>query len=166
MSIGEILSNLKEIFSWVWKPAKTQEEKVIKRYDALISLCVIFMVGYSCLYALKLETKINTNTTDISNFNEVDPNYHPSLFASPDTTLSPFYTTNALTDKEFYVGEIVGVKYFGIFGLVREKTLGTHGYTYTIRYENTEHDLMNEECFAWELYRPAPNSVPISALRQ
>lgn len=161
-----MLSNIKELFSWIWRPAKTPEEKVIKRYDTLIALCVVFMVGYSGIFILNLDHKINSNTTNISNISNPDPNYNPSFYSSPDSSLTPFYTTNALTDKEFYVGEIVGVKYFGVFGLVREKTLGTRGYTYTIRYENMEHDLMSEDCYAWELYRPAPNTVPISVLRQ
>ena len=164
--MGEILSNIKEIFSWMWKPVKTPEEKVIKRYDTMIGLCVIFMVIYAGLYVFNLETKIDNNTTNISSINSIDPNYNPAFYNSPDSSLTPFYTTNSLTDKEFYVGEIVGVKYFGVFGLIREKTLGTRGYTYTIRYENMEHDLMSEDCYAWELYRPSPGSVPISVLRQ
>ena len=132
----------------------------------MIGLCVIFMVIYAGLYVFNLDTKINNNTTNISNMGNTDPNYNPAFYSSPDSSLTPFYTTNALTDKEFYVGEIVGIKYFGIFGLVREKTLGTKGYTYTIRYEDSGHDLMTEDCYAWELYRPAPGTVPISVLRQ
>lgn len=162
----EILSNIKELFSWIWKPARTQEERVIKRYDTLIALCVVFMIVYSSLYVLNLNFKVDSNTTNITSINQIDPNYNPAIYNSPDTSLNPFYTTNALTDKEFYVGEIVGIKYFGIFGLVREKTISTRGYTYTIRYEDMSHDLMNEECYAWELYRPAPGTVPISVLRQ
>jgi len=164
--MGEILSNIKELFSWIWKPATTPEEKVIKRYDTLIALCVVFMVIYAGLYLFNLETKIDSNTTNITSINQTDPNYNPAFYKSPDAVLNPFYTTNSLTDKEFYVGEIVGVKYFGVFGLIREKTLGTRGFTYTIRYENMEHDLMSEDCYAWELYRPNPGSVPISVLRQ
>ena len=86
LRMGEILSNIKEIFSWMWKPAKTPEEKVIKRYDTLIGLCVIFMVIYAGLYVFNLETKINNNTTNISSINSVDPNYNPG-FTIPLTQL-------------------------------------------------------------------------------
>ncbi len=161
----DILSNIKELFSLLWTPAKTPEEQAIKRYDILIALCVVFMVIYAGLYLFNLEAKIDNGGTT-TNISQSDPNYNPAFYNSPDATLTPFYTTDSLTDKEFYVGEIVGVKYFGIFGLVREKTLGTRGYVYTIRYENIEHDLMLEECYAWELYRPAPGTIPISVLRQ
>jgi hypothetical protein len=164
----DILKNLKSLFSWVWKPAKTPEEKAIKRYDALIALCVMFMIGYVCLFFFNLDRKTSANNTVVDSPNNIvatNPNYNISIYNAPDTQLRPFYTTNALTDGEFYVGEIVGVKYFGVFGLVREKVLGTRGYSYVIRYENTEHDLMNESCFAWELYRPPAGSVPLTVLR-
>jgi hypothetical protein len=159
----DILKNIKELFSWIWTPAKTPEEKIIKRYDILIALCVVFMIGYFGLFILNLDYKINFSSTNISSINRIDQNFNPAFYNSPDAS---FYTTNALTDKEFYVGEIVGVKYFSVFGLVIEKTLGTWGFTYTIRYENTEHDLMNEDCYSWELYRPPPGTVSISVLRQ
>jgi len=163
----DIIDNIKELFSWVWNTAKTPEEKSIKKYDILIALCVVFMLGYGGIFMLNLNHKVEINTTNISNIESADPNYNPAIYSPPDSiTTHPFYTTNALTDKEFYVGEIVGVKYFGVFGMVREKTLGTSGYVYSIRYEDASHDLMREDCSAWELYRPAPGSIPISILRQ
>jgi len=166
MEDNDILKNLKSLFSWIWRPAKTQEEKVIKRYDTIIALCVIFMIGYLGFSVFSFDRKESVNITNITSAASEDPNYNVAIYNGPDTKLTPFYTTNSLTDKEYYIGEIVGVRYFGIFGLVRQKTLGTHGYTYTVRYENTEHDLMNDEFEAWELYRPQAGSVPISVLRQ
>lgn len=165
MEDNDIFKNLKSLFSWIWKPAETHEEKVIKKYDILISLCVIFMIGYMGVSVFNYDRKATTNVSDIPAFVNQDPNYNVAIYNAPDEKLTPFYTTNSLTDKEFYIGEIVGVKYFGIFGLVREKTLGTAGYTYSVRYENIERDLMDNNFHYWELYRPLPGSVPISVLR-
>ena len=158
----ETLKLLKESVSFLWSKPQTKEDKVIKRYDIIIFICIVSMILYGLYFVANLETKINTNTENISNLN---PNDSPIIYNAPDTTLYPFYPTNSIPSNEFFVGEIVGVKYFGVFGLVREKVLGSRGYTYIVRIENNEHDLPTEEFYNWELYRPSPNSIPISVLR-
>ncbi len=164
--MDEIFKNIKELISFIWKPAKTQEEKVIKRYDILIALCILFMVGYVCIFVLKLESHIESNTSNISLINNADNGSgNPAIYVAPDTEIHPQYTNQALTDKEYFIGEIVGIKYFGVFGLVTEKTLGARGYAYTVRWETSDHSLPTDNFFAWELYRPLPGSVPVSVLR-
>ena len=67
--------------------------------------------------------------------------------------------------KEFNEGDIVGIKYFGIYGIVIEKTLCSDGIKYTVRWRNNERDLPKDSFYQWELYRPDLNSLPSVILK-
>jgi len=161
--MDETIKYIKDLFSFLWKPAKTPEEKAIKRYDTMIAVCVIFMIGYSCVFLYNLEAKINSHVD--SNTSDVSSDYDQSIYTSPDSTLSPKYPPTTITNNEFYVGELVGIKYFGVFGLIVEKTIGVEGYKYTVRWRTTTRDLPTSDFYAYDLYRPAPHSIPISVLQ-
>lgn len=75
------------------------------------------------------------------------------------------YTNGILPSDEFFVGEVVGIKYFGIYGIVEEKIVGVSGYTYQVRWRDSSRELPKDIFHNWELFRPSPNSIPLSALQ-
>lgn len=145
----------------------TPDDKVIKRYDLLLFICSAFMIVYVGFFFLNLQQSEYASHPNVVEIGMTDGNeLHPLLTASPNMGYAVATTpaTLMLKTNEFYVGEIVGVKYFGIYGIVREKILGTGGYTYEVRWRDTGHGLPKDIFYSWELYRPDRGSVPTSVL--
>lgn len=163
----ELLKSIKESLAFLWKHAKTPEEKVIKKYDIWILVCIVFMVIYSTVFILSLQKK-DAEPTGVFSVND-DPDYSIKLFLSTNLVI-PGPSNHSVYKKElpkdeYFVGEIVGIKYFNIYGVIIEKTLGTEGYKYTVRWKNTEKDLPTGEFHRWEIYRVQADTIPISALQ-
>jgi hypothetical protein len=150
---------------------KTPEDRQIRRYEIIVSICVIFMVAYMCLFFYNLRGTIKTEMAEQPVVQSIvvppafDPNYNISIYQDTNTTAPTSISKNKLSEQEFYVGEVVGIKYFGMYGIVRRKIWEIGGYMYEVRWKNEEHDLPTDQFYAWELYRPQPGTVPLSALQ-
>jgi hypothetical protein len=169
--MNDILKYFKDLWSFFWTPAKTQEDRLLKRYDMLIALGVVFMIVYSTHFLLNFQNSdvmikpsiVNIGTTNIQ-YNPAA--YNRTIYRTTNMISPTIIATNmVLRPDEFYVGEIIGVKYFGIFGVVVEKIISPTGYTYEVRWKDNSHDLPKEIFYPWELYRPEAGTVPISALQ-
>lgn len=161
----EFFSYIIESVSFLWTKAETNDDKVIKRYNIVILVCVIFMLAYAGSFIKGLENRHESDAPQIvqTTPNQFDPNYNYYLTISSNTIPPTIVAQQGkdLPADEFYVGEVVGIKYFGIYGLVEEKTLGVNGYIYDVRWKNAERDLPKDTFYGWELFRPPPQSVTL-----
>lgn len=127
------------------------------------------MVGYMACYVcnLKHSIKFSDQSPIVQTvLSTNDPNYNVAFDRTTNTVAPTIISTNQLPQQEFFQGEIVGIKYFGLYGVVVKRTLGLNGYVYTIRWENSERDLDEQDFFSWELFRPSPGTVSASAFIQ
>jgi hypothetical protein len=168
-NLKNIFHSIKENFlSFIWIKAITKEDKQIKRCEWIIAICVVFMVIYMGIYYNNLKNKFESSkdhsiiTPQIISTN--NPNYNVAINLSTNS-LPPITATN-LPPGEFFIGEIVGIKYFGIYGLVINKTTDLNGYKYTVQWENQERDLPTDDFYNWQLFRPKDGTVPVSELVQ
>jgi len=162
----DAIQYLKNLFSFVLREPKTTEDKVIKRYNLLLFICITFLIIYAAYFFLNLQQSSINSSPSIVTVGITENELHPLLQSGPNMgyAVATTPTTIILRTNEFYTGEIVGVKYFGIFGIVTEKILGTGGYTYEVRWRDTSHGLPKDIFHSWELYRPDRGSVPTSVL--
>ena len=156
--MNDMLKSIKELLSFYWTPAKTPEDKVIKRYDFLIFLGVIFITIY---IGHLFFTAQNTDTilTKPSVVNVGKPNTPVNYNILKNRVMS---VTVPSKSDEFYIGEVVGIKDFGIYGKVVQKILGTTGYTYAVRWKDSARGLPKDIFYPWELEK---NTLPISVLQ-
>ena len=162
-----IFKNLKDLFSFLWVKPKTPEEKVIKRYDIVIAICVLFMAVYIAVFLYNLKRTATDNKTFINSVDVAIVKTHPeyNTLIKHTTNVVPSVVPTNTSHIEFVEGEIVGIKYFGIFGLVTSKIFGTDGYRYNVMWKDNNHGLCEHEFYTWQLYRPEDNTVPLSALQ-
>ena len=159
----EITQYIKNLF----KSPTTADDKVLKRYDLLLFVCAAFLIIYAAFFFLNIQNPEVASTANVVEIGMKEGNeLHPLLTATPNMGYAVATTpaTMILKTNEFYVGEIVGVRYFGIYGIVREKILGTGGYTYEVRWRDSGHGLPKDIFYSWELYRPDRGSIPTSIL--
>jgi hypothetical protein len=155
--MSDMLKSIKELLSFYWTPSKTPEDKVIKRYDLLILLCAIFIAIYvGHLFFSSQNTNVITKPVVVSVGKSTNHyNYNYNVTKNRVTTVNN-------TPDEFYIGETVCVKDFGVCGKVVQKILGTTGYTYEVRWKDYTHDLPKDIFYPWELEK---STLPISALQ-
>ena len=150
-----MLKSIKELLSFYWTPSKTPQDKVIKRYDLLIFIGVIFIAIYvGHLFYSYQNTNVITKpcvTTPVV-----------STILSYSNTVKNKVVNVSTKPNEFSIGELVGIKDFGIYGKVTQKILGTTGYTYEVRWRDNEHGLPKDVFYPWELEK---TTIPISVLR-
>ena len=164
--MNDVLKYFKDAWSFFWEPSKTKEDKLLKRYDILIAIGVIFMVMYSTHFFMNFKNSnvmLSPSIVTISATNIPTP---AAIYRTTNMATPKIISTNlVLKPDEFYIGEVVGVKYFGIFGVVVEKIISPTGYAYEVRWKDNSHDLPKDTFYSWELYRPENGTVPISALQ-
>lgn len=157
--MNDVFKSLKELLSFYWTPSKTPQDKIIKRYDFLISLCVTFIIiyvshllfTYQNVDVIPKPSPVNSGIPSIT--------FHSNVVKNRVSTI----TTNiSVKSDEFYIGEIVTIKDFGVYGKVVQKILGTTGYTYKVRWKNNERDLPSDVFYPWELEK---TELPISVLQ-
>lgn len=162
----EVVQYLKNLF----RKSKTVDDKIIQRYDLILFICIVFLIVYAGYFFLNVQQTAIDEKPAIISIGLSENELHPLLNNTPRNTPNMGYAiavtpdTLVLKTNEFYIGEIVGVKYFGIFGIVTEKILGTGGYSYEVRWRDTSHGLPKDIFHPWELYRPDRGSVPTSVL--
>lgn len=174
-SIFEIFSYIAESVSFIWKKAKTDDERQIKILDWVILVLVVFIVAWSSYVLLTKQKILFSSGPEI-----VEVPYIPSKTA-PTNLLNAAFGSNTLkslnsnatipfiispkaSPSDFYYGETVEIKSFGVYGIIHEKTFGAYGWIYTVRYRDNTHTLHDVECWSEEIFRPTPGSVPPSAL--
>ncbi len=130
------------------------------------------VIYFAFLYVNSIQNENNSTKPTIITFgglpaNNVIPDYNIAINNTSNMTVPIIIPpiNIKLKPNEFYIGEIVGIKYFGLFGLVREKIIGTSGYTYEVEWKDNSHGLPRQVFQPWELYRPERGTVPISALQ-
>ena len=155
--MSDMLKSIKELLSFYWTASKTPEDKAIKRYDLLILLCAIFIAIYvGHLFFSSQNADVITKPVAVNVGKSTNPyNYN--------VVKNRVITANAsLKPDEFYIGETVCIKDFGVYGKVVQKILGTTGYTYEVRWKNYTRDLPKDTFYPWELEK---SNLPISALQ-
>ncbi len=173
--IFEIFSYLADAVSFIWKKAQTDDERQIKMLNWVILLLVTFTITWSGYILIKKQQVIFATKPEI-----VEISYVPSK-TSPTNLFAGHFSSNVLrsldsndtipliispkaSTNQFYYGETVVIKSFGVYGIVHEKTLSAYGYIYTVRYKDNSHTLRDVDCYTDEIFRPTPGSVPPSAL--
>lgn len=162
----DVIQYIKNLFSFLSRKPKTEDDKVLKRYDLLLFICAAFLIIYAGYFFLNVQQTAIDSKPNVVTIGLTENELHPLLTSGPNMGYGVATTpmTIVLKTNEFYVGEIVGVKYFGIYGIVREKILGIGGYTYEVRWRDSGHGLPKDIFHSWELYRPERGSVPTSIL--
>jgi hypothetical protein len=133
--LKELWKYLKGKWQLLLEKPKTPEEKTLHRMNVFIFLCAVFLIVYGSFWFVQVQHGMVKINTMVHNT-----------------------STNT-----FNVGDAVGIKYFGGVGLIREKTLGIKGYTYTIRQKNDytgEYDLPFEP---WEIYNISKSHTNITS---
>lgn len=170
----KIFSYFSDAFSFIWKKAETDDEKQIKTLSWVIFILVIFVIIWSSVVVIKKEKTIFSSRPQIvevpyvpskkSPTNLFENQFHTSVLSvlDPKATIPLIISKKVI--NEFFDGETVEIKSFGIYGIIHEKTLGPYGNVYTVRYKDNSHALHDIDCYVDELFRPTPGSLPPSAL--
>jgi hypothetical protein len=155
--MSDILKSLKELLSFYWTPSKTPQDRIIKRYDLLIFVGVIFItiyIGHLFFSAQNADVILKPSVVTVNTSN-IPLNSNISKNRVANTNIS-------FKLDEFYIGEIVNVRDFGVYGKVIQKIFGTTGYTYEVRWKDNERGLPKDVFYPWELEK---STVPISVLQ-
>ena len=150
--IAKIVDYVKSLFSF----KEDDDVGQLRRYNVLIYLGLVFLLVYMTNFYItsnhKIESQAPTQTIDFS-----------VVYV---TNLSPIVTTNhrvivpTKPSEEFKEGEIVGVKHFGIIGIVKTKIINpVSGNTYEIIYKNNNHQLQTITLDGWLLFHPAKETL-------
>lgn len=163
----EIIEYIKNFFSSLFKKAKTQDDAVLKRYDLVIFIGVIFIIVYGGFFLMNVEKTAISSKPSVVNIGVIDSSFNTNkVFADVDKMMPPTIIPNnvPLKNTEFFIGEVVGIRYFGLYGIVQEKILGTSGYTYEVMWKNGN-SLSTHVFSPWMLFRPEAKTVPPAVLQ-
>lgn len=162
----DFIETIKNYLAFLFRKPKTNDDRLVKRYDLLLFIGATFLIIYTSFFFLNVQHSVYESSASVVDIGMNANEQHPLITPSPTVGYAIATTPDTLVLKtnQFYVGEVVGIRYFGIFGIVREKILGTGGYKYQVRWRDTSHGLPTDEFFSWELYRPERGSVPASVL--
>jgi len=149
-----IINYIKNVTSFFWKKPMDGNDTKLRLYEFLFFICIVFMVIYSMFFLINFKNSPTKFTHNYSSNNVT--NIQSSINVSINDTNLP--------KDEFFIGEIVEIKDFGILGVVIQKTLYVDGYMYDVRWKNIERDLPKDSFYSWELRRPEKYYVPVSDL--
>jgi len=160
---------LKKLWGYISPWHYSDDKSKIGTYNFLIVVLIVFITFYTSYYTVNFFKRVEpikpsivqTSPTQFSFFNIPYAILITSNMVPPKIS----YTNGNLPSEEFFVGEVVGIKYFGIYGIVEDKIISFDGYNYEIRWRNNNHELPKDVFHGWELFRPTPNSIPSSILQ-
>ncbi len=147
---------MKKLFKKMWEltfpPSEGDYKIKLRIYNFLIIVLVVFIVSYSSYYIGNSKNSVSVKPVIIP----IQSVMMPSNIVSTNTNLP---------NDEFLIGELVGIKYWGIYGIVEDKILGVEGYKYEVRWKDNNKQLPKDEFYSWELFRPLNNTIPTSVLQ-
>jgi hypothetical protein len=163
--IIKILTTIKNRFRLMFRPAKTENERILKRYDFLIIIGIVILFITSGRFIKDIEkSEMFSSKPSVVNINfSGDTNKISSLMVK--SIVSNAIPVIIQSDAPFTKGETIGIKYFNTLGIIREKVIGLSGNYYIIRYKDNMHCLHDIECEEDELFRPPINSLFPSSLQ-
>jgi hypothetical protein len=138
---------LSNIFSRLTSPQTEADAKINKCDYALVALS-LFIVAYGIFLYNRPHTSPVKETTHV-NFvtNKVE------VFVAPKNL------------KDFVEGEFVGVRYFGVYGVVLGKKFQIGGAVYEIIYKDNDGVLQKIDVEKWLLFIPDKNELIADTLR-
>jgi hypothetical protein len=135
----ELLVLLKDIYNKF--RGKDSAEK-LNKWDISLYLLIAFLLIYSLVIALNYEKLFSWHLKE------------------PGINLPNVqqYITN-IPVEEFQIGDVVGIRYFNIYGLVTERTRGIGKISYEVLYKDGNRDLQKINVEGWLLYHPPKESL-------
>ncbi len=150
----------------------TDDKMKIRTYNIVILFLIAFIISDTVYDITRFvgseeskEPRVTFSTTVKDSSSEFLN--HPSAITITSNMIPPviIFTNGVPSLDEFFVGEVVGVKYFGIYGIVTEKIISVNGYKYEVRWRDASRGLPKDTFYEWELFRPSPNSIPTTVFQ-